>query len=122
MSKGRVTNLDEYHVAVDEAVDEAERPQILVGGKTFYMPAELPLSLAKCLREGDFEGAASGLFGAFADEAIKAGLRYKDFDRIAEDSYGLKAGESKASAGSSRTGGVKSRRTSSITTELTPDV
>lgn len=118
-AKGRVTNLDEYHVAIDEATDDAEKPQVVIGGKTFYLAAELPLALIKYLQAGDFAGAARALFGSSTDDAIEAGLRYKDFDRIAADSYGITVGESQASAGSSRTGGAKSRRTSSTSTDST---
>jgi hypothetical protein len=94
-AKGRVVNLDEYRVASGENA----KPTVLLGGKTFELPAELPLSISVCLKNGDIEGAVRGLFGSSAKKALDAGLTGKDLDRIAKDAYGLTSGESPASPG-----------------------
>lgn len=91
----RVVNLDEYRVAVEED----SKPKVILGGKTFELPAELPLSISVALRNGDIEGAVRGLFGTSAKKALEAGLTGKDLDRIAKDAYGLSSGESAASPG-----------------------
>lgn len=93
--KGRVVNLDEYRVAAGEDV----LPQVVLGGKTYTLPAELPLLIVVSIRDGDLEGAVRGLFGKSTKAVLDAGLSVKDLDRIAKDAYGLTSGESVASPG-----------------------
>jgi hypothetical protein len=112
----RTVNLDEYRIAAAEDGN----PTVVFGGKTYELPAELPISIVVAIRGEDIEGAVRGLFGAAAADVLNAGLSVQDLDRIAKNCYGLSSGESQASAGSPKTGGATSRRKSNTGTKLTP--
>lgn len=112
----RTVNLDEYRIAAAEDGN----PTVVFGGKTYELPAELPISIVVAIKGEDIEGAVRGLFGSKADEVLTTGLSIQDLDRIAKVCYGLSPGESQASAGSPSTGGATSRRKSNTGTTLTP--
>lgn len=91
----RTVNLDEYRTASAEN----DPPTAILGGVTYILPAELPISIVAAIKDLDIEGAVRGLFGDAAKAVLSAGLSVQDLDRIARSCYGLSSGESAASPG-----------------------
>jgi hypothetical protein len=91
----RVVNLDEARIASEE--DKVR--QVVFGGTTYDLPAELPISVVIAITDQDIGEAVRGLFGIQAKAVLEAGLSVDDLNRIAEQVYGLGQGESAASPG-----------------------
>lgn len=89
------------------------------GGKVFHIPRPLPLKVSFAFGDGDWKGIVRGLFGDQADEVLDLGLSSDDAIMLVNQMLGGQ-GKSKASHGSSPTGGRKSKPTSNGTTESTP--
>lgn len=93
----RTVNLDEFRVAATEA--NGGGPEVILGGTSYELPAELPLAVVIAIRDGDWSLVARVLFGEWASQALEAGLSTEDLNRIARGAYGLGSGESAASPG-----------------------
>ena len=95
----KVVNLDERMAARREALGEA--PEVIVGGKTYTLPPEIPLGLAVFGQANDLEGILQTMFGADAVKPIlAAGITEKELLTVFAEVYGVDLGESPASTDS----------------------
>jgi len=85
------------------------------GGKVYQVARPLPISAISALIAGKLKEAVEVIFGEHASEVLAAGLDFEDVKSLTDELLGGQ-GERLASAGSSPTGGSKSRRTSKATT------
>jgi hypothetical protein len=95
----KVVNLDERMAARREALGEA--PEVIVGGKTYTLPPEIPLGLAIFGQSNDLGGILEVMFGADSVKAVlAAGITEKELLTIFAECYGVDLGESSASTAS----------------------
>ena len=90
-------DLDKIHAAEREAAGEP--PTVKLGGKTYELPVKLPLAASVASRQRDWRKLAGILFNEKNADKVLLVLEPEDVDRIAENLYGLGAGNSEPSAG-----------------------
>ena len=92
------------------------KPHVVVlDGVEYSLPARLPLVIAENLVEGNFRDAIRGMFGPDSEAVVDA-LTLDDLLAIAEQAYGLRVPESRASSPPSPSNGMRSTPTSPATT------
>lgn len=121
----RTINLDQLRAEANH-----EPVEVHVSGRTFTLPAILPVSLALQVdvlaQTGEneltavdaakvFRSLVHGLAGDRADELCDL-ISLQELQTIITDAYGIGAGESSASVVSSPNGGMQPRPTSPTTT------
>lgn len=104
--------------AARAAADDASRKPwpFIFRGKEFHVIRPAPIGAIIAIVDSDFRTGTKLLFGEEAQEVLAAGLDILDLRLILDELVGGQ-GEESASSGSSGKDGVKSRRTSKLTTE-----
>lgn len=119
----RILNLDAARAARAEAGGDV--PVVQFGDREFVLAAELPADFAFLQADGDLRGAIGTLFSAEDVDAFWASRpSIDDLEALADgigSLYGLSRPESSASDASSSTDGMRSRPTSSGSTDSTSD-
>lgn len=94
MSNRRKIDLDAARRAQAELEQQDDPPVVILGGKTFELPAKLPakviVALAQVRRKNVefFVDVFDGLFGENADEVLALGLELDELDTIIDGAYG----------------------------------
>lgn len=90
--KRRTVDLDAARVA--RAEETGGTFDVVLGGKTFTLPAELPLEVATRFSVGDLRGACEALVGAdHVEDFMATGLSDKDLETLVDQGYGLRSPE-----------------------------
>lgn len=90
--KRRTIDLDAARVA--RAEETGGTFDVVLGGETFELPAEMPLEVATRFSTGDLRGACEILVGPDQVEAfMSTGLSDKDLEALVEQGYGLTSPE-----------------------------
>lgn len=101
-AKKRTIDLDKLRAA--RAETHGDPIEVVFGGETFALPAELPFQFAEGLTDGDLRSAFTGLLGDDAERFFVLRPSMQDLEGFAESLsplYGIgEQGESSASSSS----------------------